>query len=214
MIDFLSKACFIFMKFLFKLFYTVRYYGLPLKYPNGAIIASNHTSFWDPFVLIIGLGWRKDTHYLADRYVYDNRYYNILIRPYTFSLSNTTTQLRAVKIICDYLKKDYKVVIFPEGERSRDGKLKKLKHGVAWLALRCQCAIIPVYIHGTYEIWPRDRFFPRLSGKIDCIFGSPIVVDLESIHKKDAQKDLTDRLEKAISGLYEWYLDGAKGSPP
>jgi 1-acyl-sn-glycerol-3-phosphate acyltransferase len=70
-------------------------------------------------------------------------------------------------------EKGYSFLIFPEGTRSRDGKLHKFKRGGFFLAIAAQVPIIPVTIKGTFELMPRGRIFVR-QGKIKVIFHPPI----------------------------------------
>src|SRR4029077_8265357 len=53
------------------------------------------------------------------------------------------------------------LVLFPEGERSIDGAVKKFKKGAAILSRHLDVPIVPVAIDGIFELWPRDRA-PRL----------------------------------------------------
>jgi len=67
--------------------------------------------------------------------------------------------------------------IFPEGTRSRDGRLYKGHTGASRLALEVGCPIVPVGITGTSEIQPPGAKMPKL-GKSCCIrFGRPVRVD-------------------------------------
>jgi 1-acyl-sn-glycerol-3-phosphate acyltransferase len=65
------------------------------------------------------------------------------------------------------------VVLFPEGTRSRDGRIAELKSGIAVLASRARVPIVPAGIAGTFESWPRGEPVPRPHA-IRVHFGSPI----------------------------------------
>ena len=64
--------------------------------------------------------------------------------------------------------------IYPEGTRSRDGKLYRARVGVGWLALKSKAPIVPVGVIGTNEVLPVGAKFPRFR-RITVKFGDPIV---------------------------------------
>lgn len=64
--------------------------------------------------------------------------------------------------------------IYPEGTRSRDGKLYRAKVGVGWLALKSKAPIVPVGVIGTNDVLPVGAKFPRMK-RITVRFGEPIV---------------------------------------
>lgn len=51
------------------------------------------------------------------------------------------------------------VTLFPEGTRSADGELGPLKPGIALLVRRARTPVVPVGLSGTFEVWPRSRFW-------------------------------------------------------
>ncbi len=62
---------------------------------------------------------------------------------------------QAVRIALRYLEEGKAVGVFPEGERSWDAKLRKLRPGAVRLLLKAGVPVIPCGIVGTYEVWPR-----------------------------------------------------------
>jgi 1-acyl-sn-glycerol-3-phosphate acyltransferase len=64
-------------------------------------------------------------------------------------------------------------VVFPEGTRSRDGKLQPLKRGAFVLAIAAQAPVIPVYCENTYALLPKGSFSPK-PGTITIHIGEPI----------------------------------------
>jgi 1-acyl-sn-glycerol-3-phosphate acyltransferase len=79
---------------------------------------------------------------------------------------------RATRMIKE---KGISFLIFPEGTRSRDGKLQLFKRGGFFLAVNSQVPIFPVSIKGSYTILPKGSFFAK-KGKIGVIFHPPVSV--------------------------------------
>ena len=120
-----------------------------------------------------------------------------------------------MKDVCLLLKEGHKILIFPEGTRSKDNKLLKIKPGMGLLLSKSESVIIPTYIHGTFEVWNRDRKFPKLWGKTAVVFGSPIRwEDYADMERKEAQKLIAEKLTNALKALRKWYEEGHQGPPP
>jgi 1-acyl-sn-glycerol-3-phosphate acyltransferase len=207
----LTKSSF---KLFFKIVYDHKIYGLEHFTKGRGIIVPNHTSFFDP--PIIAASWSEDVSFLARKSLFSSPIFGPMIaRLNSYPVNGTTQDLGSIKLVCKLLSENKKVVIFPEGVRSADGKLGPIKSGIGMLAIRCQSPIIPVYISGCHAIWNRDRRFPKLTGKTACIFGSPINWQKFShLEKKEAQKQIALYVKEAIETLKTWYENGAQGSPP
>lgn len=95
-------------------------------------------------------------------------------------------------------EKGYSFLIFPEGTRSRDGKLQLFKRGGFFLALNSQVPVAPVSIQGTFELMPKKSFFIK-KGNVRVAF-HPVVPVQEFSH--DSLPRLMDRVRDAVkSGL-------------
>ena len=213
-ITFLYRMVILFAWLVGKIFYRLKIYGLEHYYPRGAVIAANHTSFLDP--PIVSVCWPEEVHFLARETLFKNRFFGGLIRNLnTHPVSGDAGDIGVMKTIISLLEQGKKVVLFPEGTRSRDGELKPLKAGISMLVSRTKTAIIPVYIDGAYQAWNRAQKFPRLFGKVSCVFGTPITWESFShLDRKEAQKQIAEKLTDSILGLKQWLKDGAKGVPP
>ena len=198
----------------FKIVYRHKIYGAKNFYPGAAILAANHSSFYDPPLLSISTPY--EVHFLARKTLFDPFLFGSLIRRLNaHPVSGKAQDVAVFKTVVRLMKEGKKVIIFPEGKRSRDGKLHPIKSGVAMLIFRTGAAVIPAYIHGTFAIWPGSRKLPKLFGKTACVFGTPLHFTLApSDDPKLRQEEASLEIEKAILHLKDWYEKGAIGSPP
>jgi 1-acyl-sn-glycerol-3-phosphate acyltransferase len=92
--------------------------------------------------------------------------------------------------------------IYPEGTRSRDGRLARGKTGVAWLALTADCPVVPVAVAGTDRVQPIGARWPR-PRRISVTFGEPLTFDEHrgQAGKGRARREVTDRIMVAIADL-------------
>jgi 1-acyl-sn-glycerol-3-phosphate acyltransferase len=92
--------------------------------------------------------------------------------------------------------------IYPEGTRSKDGRLARGKTGVAWLALTADCPVVPVGITGTDRIQPVGARWPRLH-RFSVTFGEPLTFPEHrgKAGNNRARREVTDRIMEAIAEL-------------
>jgi|694.fasta_scaffold04059_12 1-acyl-sn-glycerol-3-phosphate acyltransferase len=202
-------------KGLFWVLYRQKVFGLEHFIRGRALIASNHASFFDP--PFIGVAAPEEITFLARKTLFRFPIFSYLISHLNaYPIAGGTGQdLSSFKLIQDLLKTDHKILIFPEGGRAWSEEVGPMKSGIGMLALRNMCPIIPVYIHGAYHVWNRNKKFPKLFGQVSCIFGSPIYCEpFLSMPKKEAQEAITEKTRESIKNLKHWYKAGAKGSPP
>lgn len=118
---------------------------------NGPyIIAANHARFMDPFILLC-VFWRRRVKILAADVLFGlNNSHPIraffLRQAGCIKISRESLDLEAVTNCCQKLKRNYPLMVFPEGHIKRDGKMDALKNGSAMMAIRSSCPIIPAYI--------------------------------------------------------------------
>lgn len=202
-------------KVYYKLFHGLKEYGLTHIPEGPGILAANHTSYFDP--PLISASFPDEATFLAKDDLFVNPFFRFLIQhlnAYPVA-DDGTKNLNSFKMVMKFLEEGKKVMIFPEGLRSPDGTIQPLKTGVAMIALRARCPVIPVYIHGTFQAWPKAQKYPKLGVKLACIFGSAIYPqDFEHLDKKQAQEEMTKVLSDKIHALKEWYYNGAIGTPP
>lgn len=141
---------------------------------GAVIVASNHMSYFD-FFCFMAISPRN-IHYLsAEKFLY-SRFWRALI-----SLTGQVVvdrrskdKSREHKVVLSLLKQKRMFGIFPEGTRSRTGKIQKPFTGVARFAIHSQAPVMPVGISGTYEIMPPSAKFPRFAKRCSINIGRPI----------------------------------------
>lgn len=202
------------LKRYFHLFYNFSFFGIDQTYKGKAILAPNHASFLDP--PLIGAAWPEEIHFLARESLFRNMVWGwILSKLNAHPVKSNVQDIETFRLIRQLLEENKKVVIFPEGERSVTGQLQNIKSGIAMLSLRMQCPIIPIYISGSYETWPRHSRWPKFGTSIICVFGKPIFPN-ESYEgtKREKQENMTLQVKVSLENLRLWLENGAKGEIP
>lgn len=201
------------IRLVFKIFYRLRVFGREHYPEGGAIIAPNHVSYLDP--PIVAAASPEEVHFLARETLFRSLFGRFIAALNSHPVQGNANNVKAIKTICGLLKKGYKVLLFPEGTRSKDNVLGEIKPGIGMLVSRSETAIVPVYVHGTFRAWDRNRKWPRLFGRTAVVFGSPIQwEDYRDMDKKEAQVLIAKRLGRALGELRKWYESGAVGIPP
>ena len=178
-----SRTC---LKGLFKLAYSHDVY-LPegIVYPESAIIAANHASFLDP--PLIAAIWPEPIHFLARKTLFEVPILRPLITALNAHPLTGANDTSSLKHALSLLEEGKKILVFPEGTRSPDGQLRPFKQGIGMLARKSGACIIPAYIHGSFNAWPKTKKYPKLWGaKTACAFGKPIF--LPTLHAKTPKR--------------------------
>lgn len=198
----------------FVIFYRYRVYGRENFHSGQALVVANHTSFYDPPV--IALSSPEEISFLARKSLFKFPLFSWLIRKLnTYPVSSNASNLSVFKHILQILKEGKKVLLFPEGTRSSTEEIQPLRDGIGLLVIKSEAFILPTYIYGTYNVWNRTRRFPKLFGKVACVFGSPIYYhEFANLDKKSIPDAVRNRVEKALKNLQDWYKQGAIGIPP
>lgn len=87
------------------------------------------------------------------------------------------------------------VLIFPEGGRSPDGWGQPFKGGAAYLAIRCDVPVVPVYLGGTGRVWRKGQRLPKPS-PTTVIFGAPMTAT-----EGESTRSFNARIEAAVASL-------------
>ncbi len=142
------------------------------KIKGATIVAANHRSFLDPFVIGTCLPWNKPMNYVAKVELFEKRWQGFLLcRVGAFPIRRGEADELAIETAETVLARGGSICIFPEGTRIRKGSLGTPKRGVGRLALRSGAPVVPVAVSGSENvrngIWIRPR-------KVDIRVGRPM----------------------------------------
>jgi 1-acyl-sn-glycerol-3-phosphate acyltransferase len=176
--------------------------------PTGPVLlASNHLSFVDS--LVIPLASPRKVVFLAKSEYFTGRGVRGALMRWIFTAVGSVPIQRgtagaaqeALDSALEILKDGLAFGIYPEGTRSRDGRLYRGRTGVAWLALTAGCPVVPVALSGTQDIQPVGTRVPRIR-KITVRFGKPLDFSyLQGDKPGPARREATDAIMAAIHEL-------------
>lgn len=153
---------------------------------QGFIAAANHASYIDDFLLPYVTIRKRTKRFLI--FVNSRFYKNFFTRKFLEIYDTIPVDVRkdvrdeeqrkrtnekAFQKAIQILKKGDIFLIFPEGGRSKNGKLKKAKTGIARIALESRAPVIPIGFEGTHGIMPKGAILPRLK-RCDVKIGKPL----------------------------------------
>jgi len=176
------------------MFFRYRVYGrrnIPSE--GGFILVSNHQSFLDP--IFCGIGATRPLMYMARDTLFTSRFFGGLIRSVrAIPLSRNKADIGAMKLVIARLKAGKGVCLFPEGTRTRDGRITAFKPGFGLLCRRSRAPVVPLLIDGAFECWPRHKKLFS-SGPILVRFGKPLTSEQA---KTMTNEELTDWVTRTL----------------
>ncbi|MCR5507129.1 MAG: 1-acyl-sn-glycerol-3-phosphate acyltransferase [Lachnospiraceae bacterium] len=152
---------------------------------TACLFVGNHNSFFD---VIIGYTlMKRPTGFLAKKEFRKYPSLNVwmyYIRCLFLDRKDVKQGMKTILKAVEYLKSGINIFVFPEGSRSRDGKMLPFKEGSMKMAEKSGCPVIPVSISGTAAVF--EDHFPRITKEnVSFTFGKPIYIkDLEGEDKK------------------------------
>jgi 1-acyl-sn-glycerol-3-phosphate acyltransferase len=188
---------------------------------GAVIIASNHLSFIDSVVIPI-VAPRPVVFIAKKEYWTGTGVRGALTRAWFTAMRSIPVERgthRAAQASLDaalqLLKDGQAFGIYPEGTRSRDGRLYRGKTGVGWLALTAQVPVVPCVMIGTDRLLPIGSRMPRLT-RVTVRFGEPLTFPPPSTGTTAAQarRAATDQVMEAIAAMSPQELAGVYNEAP
>lgn len=144
---------------------------------SSYIYASNHASGFDILAVLAGIP--DQVRFILKKELGKIPIFGWALRygPYiTIDRSNASKAMRSLEKAADIIRNGGSVIVFPEGTRTRDGRLQAFKRGTFSLALKSGVPVIPVGIRNSFEIMAKGslKIQPR---DITMVLGTPIPVN-------------------------------------
>ena len=207
---------------LFRVIYRPRVIGLENIPATGPVIlASNHLSFVDSMVIPMVVP-RRVAFLAKSEYFTGTGVKGTLTRWWFNGFGMVPVDRddsRAAQVSLDkaleILGEAGAFGIYPEGTRSRDGRLYRGRTGVAFLAMTSGAPVVPVALTGTEKLQPVGKTLPRIA-KVSVQFGAPIDFDgpYDGVPAGKARREATDEVMAAIHAMSGQELAGSYNERP
>jgi 1-acyl-sn-glycerol-3-phosphate acyltransferase len=139
---------------------------------GGILLAANHASYFD--IPLLGCGIPRRAWYLGRSDLFPFPVVNWILQALGWiPLRMGRLDRDAFSKAAELLRQGKALVIFPEGGRTQTGRLRPGKPGIGLLVAQTKVPVVPVYIHGTYEVLPQGARWPKCR-PVTVTFGAPL----------------------------------------
>jgi 1-acyl-sn-glycerol-3-phosphate acyltransferase len=198
----------LFFRTIYKFYFRWRAFNperVPLQGP--VILASNHASFIDP--PLVGAGLHRKINYLARESLFRFPIVGWVLRSWSaVPVDRDGGGGAGLKAILNRLLDGGGIILFPEGTRTRDGKLQPARSGIGLTVIKSDAVVVPVRVFGTFEAYGRHIRLPR-PHRIAVKYGEPrrfvaLRAEAKSCSKvrlKEIYQQVADEIMAAIAKL-------------
>ena len=163
------------------------------------IIAPRHLSFVDPLALLPALQ-RQDLESLywagLEDYLFSNRISRAFSRTARIlPIDPGAAPRRSLALAAACVARGHGLIWFPEGERSPDGTLQRLRPGIGLVLAAQPVPVVPVWIDGTREVMAPGQRFPRFGRRVRVMVGDPVSPETYGSEEREIVKVLQSALE-------------------
>ncbi len=184
------------------------------------IVAPNHTSHIDTGLVKKALGKdvaEQTVAVAAADYWFDTKYKRAYMNNFTtlVPIERTGSLRQSLRHVTRILNEGYNALIFPEGGRQESGEIAEFKPIIGYLALNQKIGILPIYIWGTYEAFPKGTIIPKkdsLGAKVGAKVGRFLEYDelrkmTEGVPNTEAYRLISTRVQHEIENMRDGKRD-------
>lgn len=184
------------------------------------IVAPNHTSHLDTGLVKKALGAdvaEQTVAVAAADYWFDTKYKRAYMNNFTtlVPIERTGSLRQSLRHVTQILNEGYNALIFPEGGRQESGQVAEFKPIIGYLALNQKIGILPIYIWGTYEAFPKNTIIPKgssIGAKIGARVGRFLEYDelkkmTEGVPNTEAYRLVAARVQHEIENMRDGKRD-------
>ncbi|RAY14537.1 1-acyl-sn-glycerol-3-phosphate acyltransferase [Actinomadura craniellae] len=179
--------------------------------PSGGplIVASNHLSFIDSFIIPLALP-RKVTYIAKADYFGQPGIKGRFVHWFLTTLGHVPVKRGARRAAMGALEQGLEILaeddsafaIYPEGTRSLDGRLYRGRTGIGWLVLASGAKVLPIGLEGTDRIQPIGSSWPRIGPRATVRIGEPMDFShYRGLPPAKARRAITDEIIETIQKL-------------
>lgn len=164
---------------------------------GGAVIAANHTSFADPFLVGVAFWYRRMFFLIAEAVMQGKLRTALLKGMGGIKIDRNNADIEAIRKSVDTLKSGHLLSIFPEGGIKSDENINTIKSGAVLIASQAGVPIIPMYI-----LPKKTRFARRVVVIGDAIIPSEICK--KKFPSTSDINEITNKLMCAMQECAQW----------
>lgn len=173
-----------------KFYFRIKAEGLSNLPEGPCIIAPNHQSVFDGLFLAAVFRNRlmKKTYFYAKEKHFKSGWLKAFARKHNIIIMDINKDLKqSIQKLAELLKKGKNIIIFPEGTRSKDGRLGQFKKTFAILSQELNIPVVPVMINGSFKALPSGSWLPKPFSRIDIRILQPVYPEN---HTYDSLRDI------------------------
>jgi 1-acyl-sn-glycerol-3-phosphate acyltransferase len=196
--NFTYRLGWLFFRASFRIYLRWRIFNVERAPKTGAVIlAANHASILDPPV--VGAALDRQITYLARESLFRIPGVGWLFgRWNAIPLDRDGGSAAGLRIIIERVQAGNGIILFPEGTRTRDGRLQPARSGIGLVVVKTNAPVVPVRTFGTFEAMGREHKFPR-PRKVAVTFGHPMTFEKLRAEAKTCAKPRLKEIYQQIA---------------